>query len=564
MVLKLRITDKPEQVSLEEQRLLDTGSLSIGRADQVAGGGDQHWVLPDPGAVPRLSRLHCTIEYRDGAYWLTDLSSNGVYFANAPERLPPQTPTQLPKSAVLELCHNPALYSIAVEQAERPPAAVDLPPDTTLELVLSPLPMGETETRTITASGISIGRGEDNDWVLADRDHSRVSRLHCRIDVIEGHYWIVDLSRNGVFGPEGRLERGTQMPLRDGMVLEFCHPAEYRLQVHFRSAPVAAKPAANPAEPWWERDDSAIDDDRTPPPTPPEPGSDAPPWANGAPPPPPPPPPADDALPWASAAAPPPSPPPTDDALPWANGAPPPPPPTVDDALPWASSSPSTAGEPASGVVDTAPPTPPPGAATRQTTPEQAIAAYLTGAGLSPVEVPVDDPLAFLHTQGICFRETVAGLLALLAARDQARFAFRLADHTEFGARLNNPLKKLTPTSDRDAQCREALTRMLATPGDAFKPSPAAVREVLADIGMHEQALLAGLRSALSQVLEALGPATIDGAERASSTHDKARCWERFCERHRSLGEEGAERFHRLFADAFQKAYDEQIRQYHR
>ena len=58
-------------VSSPDSRVVRQSQFSIGRAT------DNDWVLDDPDMV--LSRRHCVIEVKDGAYYLTDTSANGVY-----------------------------------------------------------------------------------------------------------------------------------------------------------------------------------------------------------------------------------------------------------------------------------------------------------------------------------------------------------------------------------------------------------------------------------------------------------------------------------------------------
>jgi len=58
---------------------LDRGELKIGR------GTDNDWVLPDPERL--VSSQHCTIQFRDGTYYLTDTSTNGVLLVNAGVRM---------------------------------------------------------------------------------------------------------------------------------------------------------------------------------------------------------------------------------------------------------------------------------------------------------------------------------------------------------------------------------------------------------------------------------------------------------------------------------------------
>jgi type VI secretion system protein len=58
---------------------MDMGVMAIGR------GQENDWVLPDPERL--VSQKHCVIQYKDGRYYLTDLSTNGVELVNAGIRL---------------------------------------------------------------------------------------------------------------------------------------------------------------------------------------------------------------------------------------------------------------------------------------------------------------------------------------------------------------------------------------------------------------------------------------------------------------------------------------------
>ena len=72
-----------------ETSLPDGGPLSV----SVAGrrgldiGRDQHldWTLPDPSRA--ISAKHCEVRYRDGGYWLYDVSTNGTFLNGSDGRL---------------------------------------------------------------------------------------------------------------------------------------------------------------------------------------------------------------------------------------------------------------------------------------------------------------------------------------------------------------------------------------------------------------------------------------------------------------------------------------------
>ncbi|MBL8247193.1 MAG: type VI secretion system-associated FHA domain protein TagH, partial [Candidatus Competibacter sp.] len=80
MPLKLTITSyqrlSPGQ---ETTRILDRGSISIGRSAQC------DWILQDPEKI--LSNKHCTVHHQDGGYFLTDISTNGVYLNDSEQRI---------------------------------------------------------------------------------------------------------------------------------------------------------------------------------------------------------------------------------------------------------------------------------------------------------------------------------------------------------------------------------------------------------------------------------------------------------------------------------------------
>jgi type VI secretion system protein len=58
---------------------MNQGSMAIGRSSE------NDWVLPDPERL--VSSQHCVIQYKDGRYYLTDNSTNGVELVNAGIRL---------------------------------------------------------------------------------------------------------------------------------------------------------------------------------------------------------------------------------------------------------------------------------------------------------------------------------------------------------------------------------------------------------------------------------------------------------------------------------------------
>lgn len=61
------------------EKSLDKGVMAIGRSQE------NDWVLPDPERL--VSSRHCVIQYKDGRYYITDNSTNGVELVNSGIRL---------------------------------------------------------------------------------------------------------------------------------------------------------------------------------------------------------------------------------------------------------------------------------------------------------------------------------------------------------------------------------------------------------------------------------------------------------------------------------------------
>lgn len=80
MPLRLTITSYHKLTPGQRaDRELDRGELRIGRNPE------NDWVLPDPERL--VSGQHCVIQFRDGRYYLTDTSTNGVQLVRAGVRM---------------------------------------------------------------------------------------------------------------------------------------------------------------------------------------------------------------------------------------------------------------------------------------------------------------------------------------------------------------------------------------------------------------------------------------------------------------------------------------------
>lgn len=99
---------------------------------------------------------------------------------------------------------------------------------------------GGPATRLMTQSTLSIGRGERNDWVLADPDR-HLSKTHCVISEENGRYVLTDLSTNGVYinGARQPTARDSRVVLTDGDEFRL---GDYSILVHEAADPPKAAP----------------------------------------------------------------------------------------------------------------------------------------------------------------------------------------------------------------------------------------------------------------------------------------------------------------------------------
>jgi type VI secretion system protein len=88
MAIKLRvISDQFRELGEHRSRVFGVNGGSVGRAP------DNDWVLPDAKRI--VSGHHFEIEYRSGAYWLKDTSTNGVYVNDSDEAASSQGSVEL-------------------------------------------------------------------------------------------------------------------------------------------------------------------------------------------------------------------------------------------------------------------------------------------------------------------------------------------------------------------------------------------------------------------------------------------------------------------------------------
>lgn len=105
-------------LTIENETLLPDGgplSITVSGKRGIDIGRDQYldWTLPDPTRT--ISGKHCEIRFRDDAYWLHDVSTNGTFINGGTNRI--SGPHRLRHGDRLEIGHYIVVVSLQDEQA---------------------------------------------------------------------------------------------------------------------------------------------------------------------------------------------------------------------------------------------------------------------------------------------------------------------------------------------------------------------------------------------------------------------------------------------------------------
>jgi type VI secretion system FHA domain protein len=427
-------------------------------------------------------------------------------------------------------------------------------------------PYGGDATRTLDRCGLTLGRGQDNDWVLEDGSRF-VSKNHCLIDYVDGRYVLFDLSTNGTFvnGGTTPVGRSGSVVLSDGDRIAV---GDYHFLVRLSGADApAASHSIDIDDPMAMPFGVDTAGGAKLPPHRPE--------ATGWPP-----------VPtqarrspfeaasdegWARAAEP--------DHTPAHHVAIRTPAPQFRE-IPedWAEDSPAPAERPApvrpiprdwhdTPTPQPAPAQPAPAPSAPQAVPPAPEAApsgpgpdplrlILEAAGLDPAQFPAERSEELARMIGQILRSSVQGLLEALDARSSLKTEFRI-ERTAIQPRNNNPLKFATSVE-------EAITAILSPPLPAFAKGADAMAEGFRDLRRHQIGTIGGMEAALRHLLDRLSPDTV--AESAGGASGglgavlpaarKARLWDAYTALHRQMSDRASENVRDLFGKSFAEGYE--------
>ncbi|MEM0906654.1 MAG: type VI secretion system-associated FHA domain protein TagH [Pseudomonadota bacterium] len=508
-------------------------SVDIGRNSYL------DWSLPDPSRV--VSGKHCEIHFRDGGYWLTDLSTNGTYLNGSDRRL--TEPTRLKTGDRIAI--GDYLINVTVEGEDAPARVAEAPP---------PMPPA--------ASSAALWDVSDERAAPAERDDRRREATPVHPDVLD---WASDIP------PPLPPETTPQEPAPTPPPLPAWDEGAANTPPPLPSA--AGAPAEPPPPSAWDappadavKTDPADEADWSPPPAPidlppavsaePEAGPDVEPVATPVPPSPPPEsfegagdapvtPPSPMETPPAAEITFEPEPPAPEPAPVSMSPAPPPPAETA---------APPSAGF--SGASAAASPTPAAGADF-----ERFAAALAHALDVPRARLETGTPEEFGERLGLFIHLTISGMQRLLKARATSRGYMRTGPGTQVQAAGNNPLKFMpTPAAAADV--------LFGPPSRSYLTLEDTLDESFADLGAHQMALYTAMQGAVERMLEDLEPAAIeagDGDERGGFalpgvSGKKSKYWDTYKERFNARANQHdngmVDVFMMCFSDAYARALD--------
>jgi type VI secretion system protein len=176
------------------------------------------------------------------------------------------------------------------------------------------------------------------------------------------------------------------------------------------------------------------------------------------------------------------------------------------------------------------------------------------------VEQITDLPMTtLLQNLGQVLRTSVSGTMSMLRARAQMKGEFRMSQ-TMIQPVENNPLKF-------SINIEEALRHIVnPNPSSGYLPPLSAFEEAHEDIEAHMLAVMVGMQAALHAVLQRFKPEILEQRLGQQALLEKlplyrqAKTWELFTELYTEIANEAEDDFHQLFGRTFSQAYEEQIR----
>ena len=184
--------------------------------------------------------------------------------------------------------------------------------------------------------------------------------------------------------------------------------------------------------------------------------------------------------------------------------------------------------------------------------------AFCRGAGLSPERLPPEAQGRLLHLAGRLFREALVGFKELERTHAETRNRYRIESPPP---EQDDPRPSLGDSMDEDL----AVELLLRHEGRRLD-SVQWLRDIVATARLHESAMALATRAAFVEFLDRLDPAELEARfERAARrgkarSADKAQYWELFTSFYRNLIEMPTDHLPHTFVEAFAAAYREALK----
>ena len=181
--------------------------------------------------------------------------------------------------------------------------------------------------------------------------------------------------------------------------------------------------------------------------------------------------------------------------------------------------------------------------------------AFCAGARLAPAAFAGEDRAAVMAKLGEVYRAMVLGLADLMSERTALKNEYRMT-RTMVRPEGNNPFKWVPP--------QRLAVEVLRGGEVGFANGPEAVTEGFRDIKVHLLCMLAGLRAALGETMEALSPAKteerVEGRFLIKAQRDAA-LWAEYRQLHERFRAEADDNADSAINRAFRSAYEKQLTQ---
>lgn len=184
--------------------------------------------------------------------------------------------------------------------------------------------------------------------------------------------------------------------------------------------------------------------------------------------------------------------------------------------------------------------------------------AFCRGAGIEPERLPAEAQGRLLHLAGRLFREALVGFKDLERSRSETRNRYRIESPPQ---EPDDPRPSLA-----DSMVEELLIALFVQHEGRRLDSVQWLREAVLEAKVHETATARATRAAFVEFLDRLDPAELEARfERAARrgkarSADKAQYWELFTTFYRNLIEMPADHLPHTFVEAFAAAYREVLK----